>query len=73
VIDDLSTLFLANYPGGFEEENARSKSGRKDYADSSATKRTNILKELAYKLASLAVKRNIAVLTKLNMSADDRS
>jgi hypothetical protein len=63
VIDDLSTPFLANYAGGFEEEGTRSKSGKKDYADSSAMKRTNILNELAYKLASLAVKHNIAVLT----------
>jgi hypothetical protein len=63
VIDDLSTPILASYPTGFEDESTRLKSNRKDYAnsDSTATKRTNILKELANKLASLAAKRNIAV------------
>lgn len=63
VIDDLSTPILATYPHGFEDETSRSKASRKEYGntDSSATKRSNVLKELASKLASLAVKRNIAV------------
>jgi RecA/RadA recombinase len=64
VIDDLSTPVLAAYPRGFEDDPSRTKSNRKEYAnvDSSAVKRTNLLKELANKLTSLAVKRNIAVL-----------
>ena len=63
VIDDLSTPILATYPPGFEDGSSRYKSGRKEYTntDSSATKRINLLKELASKLASLALKRNIAV------------
>lgn len=64
VIDDLCTPILATYPPGFEDGTSRAKSNRKEYtvADSSATKRTNVLKELGNKLASLAVKRNITVL-----------
>jgi hypothetical protein len=62
VIDDLSTPILASYPTGFEDDHARAKSNRKDFAnDSTSVKRTNILKELGNKLAALAVKRNIAV------------
>jgi len=64
VIDDLSTPILATYPPGYEDD--RSKAGRKDFgnADSSAIKRTNILRELANRLASLAAKRNVAVLSR---------
>ena len=64
VIDDLSTPILTTYPPGFEDDTSRPKLNRKEYAntDSSAAKRTNLLKELANKLASLSVKRNIAVL-----------
>jgi hypothetical protein len=63
VLDDLSTPILATYPHGFEDDTSRSKSSRKDYGntESPATKRTNVLKEMTNKLASLAVKRNIAV------------
>jgi hypothetical protein len=62
VIDDLSTPILATYPTGFEDDNARAKSNRKDFAnDSTSIKRTNLLRELGNKLAALAVKRNIAV------------
>lgn len=63
VLDDLSTPILAAYPHGFEDDTSRSKSSRKDYGntESSAMKRTNVLKEMTNKLASLAVKRNIAV------------
>jgi len=60
VIDDLSTPVLAAYPTRYEED-TRNKPNRKDYTDSAATKRNNVLKELANKLASLAVKKNIAV------------
>jgi len=61
VIDDLSTPVLAAYPPGFAED-IRNKSNRKDYADSAGIKRNTVLKELANKLASLAVKKNIAII-----------
>jgi len=63
VIDDLSPTILASYPTGFEDESTRPKTNRKNNSntDSVATKRNNILKELANKLASLALKRNMAV------------
>src|SRR5262245_9053248 len=60
VIDDLSTPVLASYPTGFEEDLSRNKFNRKDHTDPT-TKRNNVLKELAHKLASLAIKRNISV------------
>ena len=67
VIDDLSTPILATYPAGFEDETSRQKQNRKDHAntDSTSVKRTNVLRELANKLASLAVKRNVAVSNQL--------
>ena len=61
VIDDLSTPILATYPPGFEDDSHRPKSKRTGNTDSTATKRSNVLKELGNKLAALAVKRNIAV------------
>lgn len=72
VIDDLCTPILATYPPGFEDDTSRAKSNRKEYAiaDSSAAKRTNILKELGNKLASLAVKRNITVLLAYEQTKD---
>jgi len=64
VIDDLSTPILASYPTGFEEDTSRTKSNRKDYANSdSSTKRTNVLKGLANKWATIAIKCNVAVYT----------
>jgi hypothetical protein len=63
VIDDLSTPILATYPAGYEDDTSRQKQNRRDYAntDSASVKRTNVLRELGSKLASLAVKRNMAV------------
>lgn len=61
VIDDLSTPILATYSPGFEDDSNRPKSNRNGSRDSTATKRSNVLKELGNKLAALAVKRNIAV------------
>jgi len=63
VIDDLSTPILATYPAGFEDDSSRQKQNRKDRTntDSTSVKRTNVLRDLASKLASLAVKRNVAV------------
>lgn len=63
MIDDLSTPILGAYPPGFEDDTLRRKSGKKDHVnkDSVAMKRTNLLKELGNKLASLAAKRDIAV------------
>jgi len=67
VIDDLSTPILATYPAGFEDDFSRQKQNRKEYAntDSASVKRTNVLRELASKLASLAAKRNVAVLCQI--------
>jgi len=70
VIDDLSTPVLTTYPAGYEEDN-RNKSNRKEYTDSVGNKRNNLLKELANKLASLAVKKNLSVGTILR-STDQR-
>lgn len=61
MIDDLSTPILATYPPGFEDDSKKSKTNRNGNGDSTATKRSNVLKELGNKLAALAVKRNIAV------------
>jgi hypothetical protein len=74
VVDDLSTPILATYPHGFEDDISRSKSNRREHrgSDSAATKRTNLLKELANKLVLLAVKRNIAV-TRYHFRPDGRS
>ena len=62
VIDDLATPILAVYPAGFEDDTLRQKQSRKDYTNTESTsvKRTNVLRELANKLASLAVNRNAA-------------
>jgi len=60
VIDDLSTPVLATYPGGYEEDN-RSKNNRKEFVDSVSNRRNNLLKDIANKLASLSVTKNITV------------
>lgn len=62
VIDDLSTPILEAYPYGFEDEFAKTKSVRKEFGSTgTSTRRTNVLKGLANKLASLAINRNISV------------
>ena len=67
VIDDLCTPILATYPPGFEDDTSRSKSNRKEYAnaDSSAAKRTNVLKELANKLAFISCQAKYSGTTRI--------
>jgi hypothetical protein len=69
VIDDLSTPVLAHYPTGFEEGVGRNKSNRLD----PTTKRNNVLKELANKLAALAIKKNISVFLRVTVNPDPRT
>jgi hypothetical protein len=69
VIDDLSTPVLAAYPAGYEED-IRNKANRKDF-DSPSNKRNNLLKELANKLASLAIKRKLSVVAHIALTDQD--